>query len=176
MFSSKVVVRRMFGDVSNLNIAQVERLFSLPHLNLVIRSVTGHNSPARMMVDASVSPRVALMLFGGHCIYLTGDAQTAISADLLRSFFTSIVTERKAASIRLFKVYLSDSSWETVVQSALPAMRRRDRVLLRLCSAYTPKQQRPPEGFRIDRIDETLVEEVGLRNLDFVLEEIRGGW
>ena len=166
----------MFDELTQAELTQVEPLFSLPHLNLVIRAVVRGHSPARVWGDTSSAPQTALMWDGRHCIFLTGDAEQATHTGLLRRFLADIATEATSANVHLFKVFLSDASWGAAVEDILPAMRRRDRILLRLHPTDAPKQVICPDGFQVDPIDQALIEAVGLRNLDLVLEEISGGW
>jgi GNAT superfamily N-acetyltransferase len=166
----------VFGELPFAEIGHIEPLFSLPQMSLVLRAVLQGNSPARVWVDLPVAPRVALVWDLRHCIYLTGDVHRATSSGLLRSVFTEIAAEAKAAEIHLFKVYLVDSSWEAAIQDILPTLRRRDRVLFKVGPDHVPEPVRPPDGFRLVLIDQGLLNDRGLKNLELVREEIGGGW
>ncbi|HLZ09311.1 MAG TPA: GNAT family N-acetyltransferase, partial [Chloroflexota bacterium] len=166
----------MFRELPDAEIASVESLFTNPHLRLVIRSVLQGNSPARIWVDRPIAPQTALMWDLRHCIYLTGDAQRAASSGAFQGFLTDIAAEAKAAGIHNFRVCYSDSSWEAAVQEILPALRRRNHVLLKLDPGHGPGPSRLPDGFRTASIDRQLLDAVKLKNLNLVLDEISGGW
>ncbi len=166
----------MLRELAYGEIERVEQFLSLPHLSLLIRAVIRGNSPARVWVDTEVRPRVAFLWDGRHCIYLTGDTESATRRELFRWFLAEIGQAAKDARISGFKVYVTDPEWERAVQETLPAMRKRQRILLGVGPNGRNRQTPSLDEFQVQSIDRTLVKSRDVQNLDLVLDEIRGGW
>jgi hypothetical protein len=151
-------------------------LFSPPYLDLVLRAVIRGNSPSRVWVDNPLHPTAGLLWDGGHCVYVVGDARRAENTRRVSGLLAQVAAQAEVAGIHFVKVYLSQGSWEPVIQGVLPGLQRRDRVLLRLNLARAYESSRPPVGFRAEPIDRALLENATLKNLDLVREEISGMW
>lgn len=156
----------------------VKQFFDQPHLRFVIDAMQAGNSPATIWVDDRQKLQSAFIWDKAHCLYWGGKAQNdSFNRAIQQLFAEMILPEAHARGLGIFKIYAADEGWTMQIASSLQTemLQKRERSLFVL-DAVEQSEISSPAGFRVERINPTLLNDSTYKNAEHVCEEIESCW
>lgn len=155
-------------------------LFHRQNLAFVIEAVIAGNSPAIIWVDHAANPSAAFLWDRAHCLYLVGAKENKeFTRNVIELISGQLFPEARSQGLTLFKVYYSDIEWEPKIPVIFPqvSLRKMDRVLYTFDHLTEEDgKHRLLEGFQLHLIDHSLLANLKLENIQFLIEEIESCW
>lgn len=156
----------------------LHHLFDQPQLGFVVDAMQAGNSPAKIWVDDVTAPRSAFLWDKTHSLYAGGDTGNADFNDGLRQLIDDVILpEAEREDLGMFKVYANQPEWVTLLWNGTGELQKGKRRSLFVLNAddYQPANALL-ENFSLHPITPELLNNLSLKNIDNLREEIGSCW
>jgi GNAT superfamily N-acetyltransferase len=152
----------------------VRPLFGPLDFHLAVQGILAGSVPARLYVDNSEQPQVALAVTGQR-YYLAGASNVIGAADGLRRLFReTLYPQAIAAGHAVMIVHYSPQEWDATLSSIMPVENtvRAPRQYYVTHRAQSGWRIRLPEGVELRLVDKAILAEKHLKNLGLLTSEM----
>jgi RimJ/RimL family protein N-acetyltransferase len=155
----------------------VQGLFDAMGYHLAVNSIFAGQTPARIFVDDTAHPSVALA-WAGHRFHLAGSPHNADFNTRLGNLFSEMVYPFALAHGEImFTLYYAPEQWADKIESLLPGKfpMRAARQYYAFPTTYLPRSEwrsMLPSGISLHNVDEAILAQTHLQRLDELREEM----